>query len=67
MQNHLYEVRAANTGMARTKMSTLASFSVVRSSTISLSVSFDLSKKEKARQPCQFKSIVKYDTTDSAI
>ena len=58
---------AVDTGIARTKMSTVAIFSVVRSSTGSLSVSFDLLKKKKARQPCQFKYIVKYDTTDSAI
>ena len=48
-------------------MSTVAIFSVVRSSAGSLSVSFDLSKKKKAKQPRQFKYIVKYDTTDSAI
>ena len=67
MQNHLYEVRAVDTGMARTKMSIVAIFSVIRSSTISLSACPELSKKKKGMQPCQFKSIVKYDTTDSAI
>ena len=58
MQNHLSGVRAVDTGIARTKMSIVAIFSVVRSSTVSLSVSPELSKKKKAMQPCPFKYIV---------
>ena len=58
VKNHLYEVRAVDTGIARTKMSIVAIFSVVRYSTISLSASPELSKKKKGMQPCQFKYIV---------
>ena len=49
---------AVDTDMRRRKMSTVATFSVAMSSTVSLSVSSKLSKK-KARQPFQFKLIVR--------
>lgn len=60
MQNHL-SVVAVDTDVARRKMSTVATFSVVRSSTVSLRVSLYLVKEEESvRRPFQFKFTVKY-------
>ena len=60
MQNHL-SVVAVDTDVARGKMSTVATFSVVRSSTVSLRVSLYLVKEEgSVRRPFQFKFTVKY-------
>ena len=47
-----------DTDMKRRKMSTVATFPIAMSSTVSLSVSSKLPKK-KARQPFQFKLIVR--------
>ena len=60
VQNHL-SVVAVDTDVARRKMSTVATFSVVRSSTVSLRVSLYLVKEEESvRRPFQFKLTVKY-------
>ena len=53
MQNHFSEV-AVDTDMERRKMSTVETFSVLKSLTVLLRVFSKLSKK-KARQPFQHK------------
>ena len=59
MQNHL-SVVAVDTDVARRKMSTVATFSVIRSCTVSLRVSLYLVKEEgSVRRPLQFKFTVK--------
>lgn len=55
--------------MSWRKMSTVPTFSFLKSLTVSLTVSskFSMEMVEEARQPFQFKFTVKYDSTDSEI
>ena len=60
VQNH-FSVVAVDTDLARRKMSTVATLTVVRSSIVSLRVSLYLVKEEESvRWPFQFKFTVKY-------
>lgn len=55
-------------GHGEEKMSTVATFSIVKYSAVSFSVSSKLlSKRKKAWQPFQFKFTVIYDSTNSEI
>ena len=60
VQNH-FSVVAVDTDLARRKMSTVATLTVVRSFIVSLRVSLYLVKEEESvRRPFQFKFTVKY-------